>query len=356
MRTHIQRAGTLLGLLIALPAAQAGSVTAGSADITVSGGATAGYFRTTNIGAKDVDDYEVSDFLVELSTPSDGAVGVTAAFGHLGQNSVWEGGVPANHGGAENNVDLQYGYLTVPAGAGVTVDAGILATMIGYEVAPSYANANILLGGVWYAQPVYYKGVRATWAGNGFNVFAEANDDPSVGGKSAVVGVNGSAGGINYAVSYDNGFKSYSTSSKDILDIIVSGTFGGIDAALNLDYQKLDTTPTVPANADDSAYGLALYATFPVSQMVTIPVRFEYLSDGTSQIYSSGIYTAPTPPKYGIDSAYTFTVTPTYHYTENTFVRGEVAYVSASNDVFLDDKGAPQGSNTSIALQAGVTF
>jgi len=149
-------------------------------------------------------------------------------------------------------------------------------------------------------------------------------------------------GGINYAVSYDNGFKSYSTSSKDILDIIVSGTFGGIDAALNLDYQKLDTQV---GNLDDSAYGLALYATFPVAAMTTIPVRVEYTSDGTSGIYG------------GVDSAYTFTVTPTYHYTDNTFVRGEVAYFSTSNDVFTKDDGLTKtGTNTSFALQAGVTF
>jgi hypothetical protein len=339
MRTHIQRAGTLLGLLIALPAAQAGSVTAGSADVTVSGGVTGGYFRTTNIGVKDVDDYAVPDFLVEPSTPSDGAVGVTAAFGHLGEPSIWEGGVPPNP--PETNVDLQYGYLTVPAGSGITVDAGILATMIGYEVAPTYANANVLLGSVWYEQPVYYKGIRATWAGNGLNVFVEANDDPAVGGKSAVVGVNGSAGPVNYAVSYDNGFKSYSAGSKDILDIIVSGTLGGIDTALNLDYQKLDNQVS---SLDDSAYGLALYATFPVAPMTTIPVRVEYISDGTSGLYE------------GVDSGYTFTVTPTYHYTENTFVRGELAYISASNDVFTKDDGSVTGTNTSFNVQAGVTF
>jgi len=355
MRRHLQRASTLLGLLIALPAAQAGAVTTGSADLTVSGGITGGYFRTTNIGQKDVDDYEVPDFLIELSTPSDGAVGVTAAFGHLGQNSVWEGGVPANHSGVENNVDLQYGYLTVPAGAGVTVDAGILATMIGYEVAPTYANANVLLGAVWFEQPVYYKGIRATWAGNGFNVFAEANDDPALGGdtdptsptycptcrgKSAVFGVNGSGGPVNYAVSYGNGFN-----HKDILDVIVSGTFAGIDTALNLDYQKWDNTPTTPPNADDSGFGLALYAKFPVSSTVDVPVRVEYVSDGTSRLYE------------GVDSAYTFTLTPTYRYTANTFVRGEVAYFSTSNDVFTKDDGVTTtGTNTSIALQAGVTF
>jgi len=340
MRTHIQwGAGTVLGLLIALPAAQAGSVTASSADITVSGGITGGYFRTANIGQKDVDDYEVPDFLVELSTPSDGAVGVTAAFGHLAQPTVWDGGVPAND---PTSMNVQYGYVTVPAGAGVTVDAGVLATMVGYEVAPTYANANVLLGSVWNAQPVYYKGVRATWAGNGLNVFAEANDDPAVGGKSAVVGVNGSAGPVNYAVSYDNGFKSYSAGSKDILDIIVSGTLAGFDVAANLDYQKLDNQVS---SLDDSAYGLALYATFPVSGMTTIPVRLEYTSDGTSGIYG------------GVDSGYTFTITPTYHYTENTFVRGEVAYFSASNDVFTKDDGVTAtGSNTSFNLQGGVTF
>jgi len=352
MRRHLQQAGALLGVLIVLPAAQAGTLTVGSAVLTLSGGITGGYFRTTNIGQKDVDDYEVPDFLVGLSSEAkDGAVGFTAAYGHLAMPSVWDGGVPAND---PNSMNVQYGYLTVPAGSGITVDAGILATMIGYEVAPTYANANVLLGTVWYEQPVYYNGIRATWAGNGFNVFAEANDDAALGGdtdptsptycptcrgKSAVFGVNGSGGPVNYAVSYGNGFN-----NKDILDFILSGTLAGIDAAVNLDYQKWDNTPTTPANADDSAFGLALYATFPASSMVDVPVRVEFVSDGTSRLYG------------GVDSAYTLTVTPTYHYTENTFVRAEVAYFSASNDVFLDDAGAAQGTNTSFNLQAGVTY
>jgi hypothetical protein len=351
MRTQLQRAATLLGLLIALPAAQAGSVTAGSADLTLSGGITGGYFRTTNIGQRDVDDYEVPDFLVELSTASDSAVGVTAAFGYLAMPYVGDGGVPAND---PSTMNVQYGYVTVTAGAGVTVDAGILATMIGYEVAPTYANANVLLGAVWYEQPVYYKGVRATWTGKGFNVFAEANDDATLGGitdptdpnycptcqgKSAVFGVNGSAGGFNYVVNFGNGFN-----NKDIMDFILSGKLGGIDTAVNLDYQKWDNIPTTPPNADDSAFGLALYATFPASSMVTVPVRVEFVSDGTSGLYG------------GVDSAYTLTVTPTYHSTENTFVRGEVAYIAASNDVFTDNSGAPQGTNASFNLQAGVTF
>ena len=78
--------------------------------------------------------------------------------------------------------------------------------------------------------------------------------------------------------------------------------------------------------------------------MTTIPVRVEYISDGTSGLYE------------GVDSGYTFTVTPTYHYTENTFVRGELAYISASNDVFTKDDGSVTGTNTSFNVQAGVTF
>jgi len=81
--------------------------------------------------------------------------------------------------------------------------------------------------------------------------------------------------------------------------------------------------------------------------MFTVPVRVEYLNDGTSGIYGVG------------DTGYTFTVTPTYHATENTFVRGELAYIKAKDKVFVDDKGtlpATEDTNTSFALQAGVTF
>ena len=74
------------------------------------------------------------------------------------------------------------------------------------------------------------------------------------------------------------------------------------------------------------------------------PRRVEYLSDGTSGIY------------YGVDTAYTLTVTPTYNYTENTFVRAEVSYVSSDNAVFADKDGLPEDTKTSFAVQAGYTF
>jgi len=352
MRTHIQRAGTLLGLAIALPAAQAGTLTTSGADMTLSGGFTAGYNYTSNSFGPgpqtDPDDYTVSDFLIDLSGESmNGGVAFTAAYGLLSMPSVWDGGVTHPNPTSSPAMGFQYGYVSVPTGGGVTIDAGKLATNIGYEVAPTYANANILLGAVWYEQPVYYTGVRATWGGDGINVYVEANDDtvPHFGStannRNAVFGVNGSAGGFNYAVSYENAFFS---DGKDILDIIVSHTFGGIDTALNLDYLKLDTTPAAPPNADDSAYGLALYATFPVSSMVSVPVRVEYMNDGTSGLYE------------GVDTGYTFTVTPTYRPTDTTFVRAELAYISAKNDLFYDDKNKLQGTNTSFALQGGVTF
>jgi len=340
MRKHFQRAGTLVGLLAALPAAQAGSLNVANTDLTLSGGVTAGVFHTTNNGSTNTTEYEVPDFLLELSSAADSEVGFTAAFGHLAGASLWDGGVPAVDPGS---MDVQYGYLTVPVGSAVTVDAGKLATMIGYEVAPSYANSNILLGSVWYEQPVYYKGVRATYSADGFSAYAEANDDPVLGGvgpnadgKSVVFGASTSYGGYDWLASYGNGFN-----AKNILDLIVSGKVGGIDGAINFDYQSLDDNAP---GQDDSAYGIALYATFPASAMVTVPVRVEYVSDGTSGLYE------------GVDSAYTLTITPTYHASESTFVRGELAYISADNKIFADDKGQPKDNNTSFVLEAGVTL
>ncbi len=112
--------------------------------------------------------------------------------------------------------------------------------------------------------------------------------------------------------------------------------------AANLDYHLLDD-PVKVASKDDTAWDLALYAAPDLGGGWSLPVRLEYLSDGTSGILG------------GVDSAFTLTVTPTYR-VGPAFVRAEVAYVSANNKVFVDDQGVAQDSKTTFAVQAGTTF
>ncbi len=317
---------------LTMPAAFAGTI-ASTADIKLAGGMTAGYFYTSNTGSDNNDNYQVSDFVVELSGDATEGVGFVGAFGTLAAITILDGGV----GNSPYSYGLQYGWLTVAPVEGLSIEAGKLATKVGYEVAPSYGNQYATIAALWGGQPVYYPGLRVNFDAGGMGFYAEANDDALGSADSAwAVGTNGSVGPMDYAVSYYT-YDGY----KSLVDVIVSGKIGNIPVAANFDYHMLDEAPV--AGGDDTAFGIALYATPSLSDRITVPVRVEFLSDGDSGVF-------------GVDSATTLTITPTYNFSGNTFVRAELSYVSSDNRIFADENGASEDTKTSFALQAGYTL
>jgi len=321
------------------PAAFGGTITTAT-DLKLGGGMTAGYFYTNNTGSSNEDNYQVSDFILELSAEATEGVGFVGAIGRMATITVMDGGV--NNSTVYANNDFQYGWLTVAPAEGITIEAGKLATRVGYEVAPSYGNAHATIAALWGGQPVYYPGVRLSYdASDSLGFYVEANNDELGTAKSAsAVGVGGNVSGVDYSVSYyrHNGY-------KDLVDIIVATEIAGMPVAANIDYHMLEEAPA--PGADDTAYGVALYVT-PTIGAVEIPVRVEFLNDGTSGVYEHN--------GKDVDSVRTFTITPTYRYTENSFVRAELSYVSSDNKIFSDDKGVAEDTKTSFAVQAGFTF
>lgn len=319
--------------------AHAGELKVANSDMTLAGGIGAAGIYSDNIFDSDgtkthsgnTSDPVVTDFLLELSASADKGVGFTAGYGQLMMPSL-----VSNIENAAPTSSLQYGWVTVQPMKGLTFDAGKLATKIGYEVANTFANPHIMLGGVWYSQPVYYAGGRVSYAIGETTVFAEINENALSGaGTGYVAGASGSAAGLSYSVAYAT-----ANDKHDILDLIVSGEVAGIPVAANLDYHSYgNAAPGV----DDSGYGLALYAT-PLTGKFSLPVRIEYMNDGTSGAYG------------GVDTATSYTVTPTYNFTDNTFVRAEVAYVQADNKIFKDKDNVATDSRTTVAVQAGYKF
>jgi hypothetical protein len=90
----------------------------------------------------------------------------------------------------------------------------------------------------------------------------------------------------------------------------------------------------------------------------------EYVSDGKSGIY--GLTTTDSANNLVSNSAITFTVSPTYHFSDSTFVRAEVAYVTIDKKAaagsildpgpYVDDKGAGDTSAFTFGVQGGVLF
>ena len=375
-------------------AGQAGTLNVANQDITLSGGITGAYFYTTEntdptVGSKQ-DAFAVPDALIDISSAAKpGGMGFTLGIGTLGENSLASGGSAINAIGSSGSVGVQYGWVTVMPMDGLKVDAGILATNVGYEVSPTYSNPNILLGLLWSAQPTYYTGARATYTWNNMSFYAEANKgaDPNTGKPGGAIGASGNFAGTDVAFNYimvasNNNFGSINTpatsfggsavvpvdriAAGSLIDVIVKHKIGSIDLAADLNYlmksdreKKLEKASFSPASAgDDNAIGIAFYASMPVMDKVTVPVRVEYVSDGTSGLYGLTMYDNNATSGNGLvkNNAITFTVTPTYHFSDSTFVRAELAYVSADKKSFLDDKGKATDSNMVLGVQGGVLF
>lgn len=344
----------IAGAVSAPFAAQAGSLNVANQDITLSGGITGGYVYTSQ-GPKQ-DAFIVPDALFDFSSDANNGVGFTAGVGRLMEHNIGPGSAASETGtGTNPTFGLQYGWVTLKPVDNLTVDAGKLATNVGYEVSPSYENANMLLGLVWGAQPTYYTGARATYSMNGMSVYGEVS---KFGTPGAAIGASGDFGGMHGAINYYT-----RVDSKSIIDIIASGKVGGITVGANLDYtlladsaKKVRVAANGNTSVDDNALGLALYASIMPMDKVTLPVRIEYVDGGTSGIYVNTFNS--TTGRYVSNSAISFTVTPTYNFTDSTFVRAELAYVTTDKKGggYVDDKGAADDTGWVIGGQAGVRF
>jgi hypothetical protein len=306
----------------------AGSVKTSSSDITLSGGASAGYFYGTTQGSNNNDNFVVSDFMLEFASPEakTGGVSFFAGFGNLAQVTY----LNANGDGADAASTLRYASMTYVPVKNLSVEAGLLATNVGAELASSYSNGNIILGALWNAQPLFYPGARVNYALGDVSLYAETSSP-----KSFAVGALGSAGGVDYAVSYFD-----PDAGNNLIDVVLTSEVAGMSVGLNFDYQMADEKAA--GASDDSGFGLGLYVS-PKVGPIDLPVRVEYISDGDSGIY-------------GFDSGYTLAVTPTLNISDNAFVRVELSMAKADNKIFADSDGVAKDSTVGGAFQMGYRF
>jgi len=320
------------GLLVA-GTATAGTLTVANSDMKMGGGVTAGYFYVTNNGVgQNSDNFTVSNFVVDLKGKS-GIVSYKASFGSVVQPDLLDN--PSLSTSAK--FGLSYGWVSISPVEGLSIDAGKLTTNVGYELYHTYDNKNYTFGLVWWGQPVTYPGARVNYSvADGIDVYAEYTQDNN---DAFAVGSLGSLGNINYAVSYFDYSK-----LRNLIDIVLSTELEGIGLGFNFDYQWLDDSAKVAGN-DDTAYGIAFYASTKVD-VFELPVRIEYINEGTSGIYG-----------VAGDTAWSFTLTPTYRPSANTYVRAEFAYVSTDDKgTFTDNTGDAKDNRTVIGFEAGFLF
>jgi hypothetical protein len=330
-------------------AVQAGSLTVPNQDITLSGGITGAYRNQTDTKK---DAFVVDDALLDFASEAKtGGLGFDLGLGTFANNSLYAGS-QLNSIGNGGTITAQYGWVSVMPMEGLKIDAGKLATNVGYELVPSYLNAQALHGLVWNDQPAYYTGARATYSTGDMSFYAEANKNafPTAGGgPGSGFGASATMGPVFGAVNVVS-----AVNEVYIVDFIASGKAGNIDLAANIDYiGKSKALKNATPNTDDNATGIALYASFPVAEKTTLPIRFEYINDGTSNLYGLTNSASGATSK----SAYTFSISPTYNFTKATFVRGSISYVSTDKkSLYVDDQNHFTDTSLTVGAQAGVLF
>ncbi len=321
------------------------------------GGISAGYFYSTNPTDKNKDSedkFQITNAILELSgeVGTGFKVGFELAIGGSLWPTVYDGGqgnfsyYDPDTKELKEGVGLHWGYVSLKPFSKLSIDAGILTTNVGYEVADTYSNPNITFGAVWYAQPFIYPGARITFSPlENLSLYAEYNQEYDL--DNFAVGVLGEFAGLSYALSYYD-----YRANKNLVDLVLGYSIADVDLGLNFDYQWLDDTAKKQRrdelgvnDVDDTAYGVALYVIPKFKTNVgeiSIPVRLEYFDEGTSGIYYGGA-----------DKGYTLTITPTFRPTSNTYIRGEVAYINTDNKIF---KNGTKDNKTTIAVEAAFTF
>jgi len=368
--------------IISISSANAGSIKTSGAELSFDGALTVGYIGTNNDVLVDGDGnvvfdnrgnpldnptkdaFHITTADVKLTNKIDSSIGFLLDMGTTYQSSLISTDLSAEN----RDFGVEIAYVSIRPFAQstvledrVTIDAGILATNVGYELYHPYENKNIMFGMVWNGQPVTYTGVRATYkAAENLDFYAEYIQDPNmVDGKTLdgyAIGMLGTYNNIGFALSYFD-YSSY----RNIIDLVLSTKIYSVEVGINFDYQYLDDAEKNrikrdgATNIEDSAYGIAVYfVPHLLEDRVYMPVRFEFVGDKDStdaagNVVDSGIYGV------GGDSAYSLSITPTWKPNEHSFVRAEFDYIKTdknSDTIF----GANEDSRTIYAIEAGYMF
>lgn len=309
--------------------------------IDVTGGISAGYFYASNPGEDTSDDaFLLSNFLVEISSADESVpVGFAGAFGETSTPSVL--GTP------ENNTDfkIEYASLTLKMFTGTSLELGLLQPNAGFENTYTFNNSNIILGAVASQQPYNAYGARIAYDVNGLSLwggyFKERLDDEEYNSPDYAWEI-----GLSTSI-LENTFTLYHYNIKgqrNLSGAVIERTLEDIDIAFNIDYWRWNSSMK-KLYGSRSSVGGAVYIC-PKFGSLSIPLRLEYINQKSSQIYI-----ASSDTKH----IYAATVSPTWYFNENTYIRAESAYVKADG-AFADKEGNSKDDRINMAIELGYTL
>lgn len=382
--------------LFAVAGANAGQITVANTDLTMIGGVSAAYsvqkydHALANPGfAKD--GFAVNNFVLALAKPAqEGGIGVTAAIASWQAPTVVASSNVVNDNGLigygkSSDLKVWKAFVTYKPVAGLTLDAGLLWSQFG-ERPVTILNPHITRGVLFTANPVIFAGARGSYDAGvakvyvgtgkvGAQLMAPLYENlhlingalPSVNPKSYIeaglttdlkqVGLPSTLGLHIY--DEQNG--------RNIYALTAGFDVGTVATGVEINYLTADKTLkdanklVFGNNADDSAFGFAVCANIKPMVGIQVPVRIEYADAKKSLLIPTiAAISNVTADKTDKNSVWTFTVTPTYNPTKNTFIRGEISYVKSDKKIFESPKNVnpngTQNSRTTGAVEVGFLF
>ncbi|WP_457641509.1 outer membrane beta-barrel protein [Persephonella sp.] len=349
----------LMGLaaagLLAAGVANAGTLTVANSDITLYGGVSAGYqYLTSDLtagGTFTANDYfSVNNFIIGLKKDADAnsPIGFNAAFGNFTVPTVFARNSVVNAALLNTGNFVPWlAYVTIAPVEGLSVDAGLLWNKFG-EAPITILNSHINRGILFTGHPVLYAGARVNYDAGVAKVYVGYNQGGGLrqGSGTFDYGISDAieAGVMSDLGAAKVGLHVYDESQgRNIYVLCAKTDLGAAKVGVEFDYTTLDDAAK-PAGGDDSAYGVALNIDPVVSNTVSVPIRIEYVDNKSSNVYLTGQ-----------DTTYSVTITPTYKPTGNTFVRAEIAYTAADQEIF-NDAGSSKDNRTYLGFEAGFLF
>jgi hypothetical protein len=239
---------------------------------------------------------------------------------------------------------------------GLSVQAGKLPTIIGYESAFTYQNNYIQRGLVWNMQPVINNGVRLTYStdlffvklgvNDGFYTLSKKDPKPALEASLGLTPIKDGSIAFNVLLS-DKDSRQNNTadySNKRELNLVASYTLDKLSLGADLLYVEAPKSNRAGVLEKAKASGVALHLSYDLKPF-KLSGRIEYVKDNSD---AGGIDLVGLGDG---NKGFTFTLTPAYTHGP-LFLRGELSYVKADQPFTQNNKK----NQTRIGVEVGFMF
>jgi hypothetical protein len=294
---------------------------------------------------------DVAELVVQIAPtkPNDAGFRVDLAVG----NSIPQVTKSQDQTVAQFDVQQLFVSYIAPVGSGLRFDFGKYVTHLGYELIEGYDGYNdnysrsILFG---YAIPFTHTGVKASYAFsskiaamvevvNGWDLVRDNNHSKSIGAQLTLTPVSPLSVLFNWIGGPELAGNNHS--NRNVFDLVaILKPTARLTLGVNGDYGKENGTSLVNPGADAVWKGIAGYATFALTDKLSLGLRGETFHDedgvrlgtGTKATLSEG------------------TFTPAYKFTDHVLLRGEVRFDKANQPILVKratfaDKQTTVGAN-----------